>query len=244
MGSGKLKRTIGIGEYLDKTAIEKAKICAMTGGRTRNRLSIKTLTLNGFVVDADPFLLWFDTKRLRCINFQDNCIDAGFYLCLPMSRVTVRYPRDEHEKAMTVRRVDLKKELKVVELKGGKKIGEVPYRGPETLNEDIVGKSDKQAEKDLFAQRIGGLKLDSKEDTSVAKDDKKDAVVEVSHKEEYHESSESEEGADEDSLASHEDSHIYRHEMFVSTPAYHWFKKVLLIWTVNAYLGGNFYLLD
>ena len=217
MGTGNLNRSIGIGEYLDKTAIEKAKVCAMAVGRTLNRLSIKTLTLNGFVVDADPFLLWFDPKRLRCINFQDNCVDAGFYLCRPMKRVTVRYPQDVNEKAMTVRRVDLKKELKLVELKGGKKVGETAYRGRESLSENITGKGDSKNEKDLFAQRLGDMKLDSSVDTSTDKNDKMDTVVEVRQKEEFQDSSASDEGDDEDSLDGHEDSHVYHHEMFVST---------------------------
>ncbi|EYE94994.1 uncharacterized protein EURHEDRAFT_538313 [Aspergillus ruber CBS 135680] len=124
MGTGNLHRTIGIGEYLDKTSIEKAKVRAMATGRTLNRISIKTLTLNGFVVDADPILLWFDPKMLRCINFRDNCVDAGFYLCRPMRKVEVKFPTEIEEKAVTVRKVDVRKELKIVELRGGKKVSE------------------------------------------------------------------------------------------------------------------------
>lgn len=216
MGFGTLKRTIGVGEYLDKTAIEKAKVCAMANGRTLNRLSIKTLTLNGFVVDADPFLHWLDPKRLRCINFQDNCVDAGFYLCLPMKRVNVRYPLDINEKALTVRRVNVKKELKVVELRGGKKIGEAPYRGRETLEEDITGKGVKEdSEEDLLAHRIGDMTLDNRVSAPVGSNDKKDTVIQVRREDEIHDSTDSDEDVDDNvDRLDDQDAHVYRHEMF------------------------------
>ncbi|KKK21639.1 hypothetical protein ARAM_005243 [Aspergillus rambellii] len=132
-GSGTLDRKVGIGEYLDKMCMEKAKICALAVGRTRQRLSIRTLTLTGFVVDADPFLHWFDPKRLKCIDFKDNCVDAGFYLCLPMKKVKILFPKQIREAVSTARVVDLFSELKVVELKGGKKVAESPFRGWEGL---------------------------------------------------------------------------------------------------------------
>lgn len=216
MGSGTLKHSIGVGEYFDKTAIEKAKVCAMAIGRTLNRLSIKTLTLNGFIVDSDPFLLWFDPKRLRCINFQDNCVDAGFYLSVPMKRVNVRYPLDINEKALTVRRVDVQKELKVVQLKGGKKIGETPYRSKEAP-EDITGKeAKKNVNGNILAERIGNMTLDNRvSDPACSDGDRKDAVVQVRREKEIHDSSDSDEDVDDnvDSLNDY-DAHVYRHEMF------------------------------
>ncbi|OJJ96206.1 hypothetical protein ASPACDRAFT_81476, partial [Aspergillus aculeatus ATCC 16872] len=138
-GAGTLPRTIGEGEYLDKIALEKAKICAMVQGPTRNRLSIRTLTLTGFVVDADPFLLWFDATRLKCLNFKDYCLDAGLYLCEAMHRVSVLYPRllmvdEEGREAVVARRVNLRKELRVVQLRGGRKVGEMAYTGPGCLD--------------------------------------------------------------------------------------------------------------
>ncbi|GAB1211325.1 hypothetical protein ATERTT37_000438 [Aspergillus terreus] len=128
-GDGNLSPKIGVGEYLDKLAIEKAKVRAMAlGGRTRNRLSIRTLTLTGFVVDADAFLHWFDPARLRCIHFRNDCVDAGFYLSLPMKKVSILFPREIEEKFVAGRRVDLVSELKVVRLLNGKKVEEIPYR--------------------------------------------------------------------------------------------------------------------
>jgi hypothetical protein len=105
----------------------------MAMGRTLNRLSIKTLTLTGFVVDADPFIHWFDPKHLKCINFKDYCVDAGFYLPWPMRKVAIRYPRDVSKETVPVRRVEPLRDLKVIELKGGKKVGEMPFRGFESL---------------------------------------------------------------------------------------------------------------
>ncbi|RAK77067.1 uncharacterized protein BO72DRAFT_110213 [Aspergillus fijiensis CBS 313.89] len=141
-GAGALPRTIGEGEYLDKIALEKAKICAMVQGPTRNRLSIRTLTLTGFVVDADPFLLWFDATRLKCLHFKDYCVDAGFYLCEAMHRVSVLYPQlllvdEEGREAVVARRVNLRKELKVVQLRGGRKVGEMASTGPGCLDRKI-----------------------------------------------------------------------------------------------------------
>ncbi|KAF4266169.1 hypothetical protein KXV68_008835 [Aspergillus fumigatus] len=134
-GDGTLDPKIGAGEYLDKTAIEKAKVRAMVMGRTLNRLSIKTLTLTGFVVDADPFIHWFDPKHLKCINFKDFCVDAGFYLPWPMRKVAIHYPLDVSTEPVPARRIDPLRELKVIELKGGKKVGEMPFRGSESLKQ-------------------------------------------------------------------------------------------------------------
>lgn len=136
-GEGSLVRTVGIGEYLDKICLEKAKIRAMAMGSTQNRLSIRTLVLSGVVVDADPFLHWFDPNRLKCINFKENCVDAGFWLSHCMKKVSVLFPRQIDEPTVIGCRVNSLAELKVVELKCGKKIGEIPYRGPKSLEEDI-----------------------------------------------------------------------------------------------------------
>lgn len=163
MGTGNLHRTIGIGEYLDKTSIEKAKVRAMATGRTLNRLSIKTLTLNGFVVDADPILLWFDPKMLRCINFRDNCVDAGFYLCRPMRKVEVKFPT-EIEKAVTMRKVDVRKELKIVELRDGKKVSEALYSGRGSRGLSSGDGDDTQStESREIEQKMGDMTLDSSE---------------------------------------------------------------------------------
>lgn len=97
------------------------------GGRTRNRLTIRTLSLSGFVVDADPFLHWFDPTRLKCINFKNDCVDAGFYLSMPMKKVAILFPREVEQRLVIGRRVDLWSELKVVQLVGGRKVWEEKY---------------------------------------------------------------------------------------------------------------------
>lgn len=91
---GELSSDIGYGEFLDKQCIEKAKIRAMAMGRTSRRLSIRKITLSGFVVDADPFIQWFDPEKLRCIHFKGRCIDAGLWLPLSMKKVSVHFARN------------------------------------------------------------------------------------------------------------------------------------------------------
>jgi hypothetical protein len=110
----------------------------MAIGSTRNRLSIRTLILTGVVIDADPFLHWFDPDRLKCINFKDNCVDAGFWLSHCMRKVSVLFPKVIEEDAIVGRQVDLKSGgLKVIRIEGGKKVGEIWYRGKESLEEEI-----------------------------------------------------------------------------------------------------------
>ncbi|KAL3470786.1 hypothetical protein BJX99DRAFT_250918 [Aspergillus californicus] len=140
-GYGTLTPSVGSSAYLDKICLEKAKIRAMAVGSTRNRLSIRTLILSGVVVDADPFLHWFDPTRLKCINFKDDCVDAGFYLPHCMQRISVLFPREIHlpRACLRGRMIDLKPELKVVEIRGGKKVKEEAYQGRESLSEDTVG---------------------------------------------------------------------------------------------------------
>jgi hypothetical protein len=79
-GKGRLEeKRYGTGEYLDKRAIEQAKVRAMQMGYRQEHLSIVHLVLSGFVVDSGPFVLWFGEK-LRTIHFKRDCIDAGFWL--------------------------------------------------------------------------------------------------------------------------------------------------------------------
>lgn len=213
MGTGNLDRKIGLGAYLDKTSIEKAKVRAMATGRTLNRLSIKSLTLTGFVVDADPILLWFDPKRLRSIHFQDNCVDAGFYLCLPMRRrVVVRFPMEVGERVVSVRRVDLRGELRVVEIRGGRKVGEVVYSGDRTsLRARVCEDGKKGLERVSRTNSSSPRRSPSPKKTKDKDKDtvKKEAVVEIENVDEYEDSTDSEnETIDEEE--------IYQREMFVS----------------------------
>jgi hypothetical protein len=126
LGDGALHPDIGCGEYLDKHNIEKAKVLAMAMGRTSKRLSIKHLNLSGFVVDADPFLNWFDPEKLEIIKFKGQCVDAGFWLPQSMENVTVRYPRKSELEPVAVGMVsvDVQKELKVVNMQDGLDVGQ------------------------------------------------------------------------------------------------------------------------
>ncbi|SLM34749.1 hypothetical protein LPUS_03685 [Lasallia pustulata] len=83
-GRGQLHHTIGYGELLDSVAIGLAQKRAKRRGPVNGKLSIATLNLTSFVVDADPFVKWFDSRKLRGVNFDGFCIDAGFALPLEM----------------------------------------------------------------------------------------------------------------------------------------------------------------
>lgn len=210
MGTGNLDRKIGLGAYLDKTSIEKAKVRAMATGRTLNCLSIKTLTLTGFVVDADPILLWFDPRRLRSIHFQDNCVDAGFYLCLPMRRrVIVRFPTEVKERVVSVRRVDLRAELRVVEIRGGKEVGEGVYSEDRTsLREDGKG-LERVSRMNSNSPRRTPSPRKTKDKDKDKDTTKKETVVEIENVIEYEDSTDSEN-------ESMNEEEIYQREMFVS----------------------------
>lgn len=136
-GNGSLLEDLGEGEYFDNRAIEKAKLRAGAIGATVWQLTIVNLTLRGFVVDAFPFHLWFDPERLSKITFND-CVDAGF--CLPKTmtgRVTLEVPKvapKSAERAKTGVFVNLKEQLKLVQLKGGKKVAERLYHSKDNNN--------------------------------------------------------------------------------------------------------------
>src|ERR1700749_4759204 len=61
-------------------AMAIAKLNVAPVGRHPQYLSVVKLVLAGFVVDASPFVRWFDPNRLRQIYFKFGCIDAGFFL--------------------------------------------------------------------------------------------------------------------------------------------------------------------
>ncbi|KAJ5580297.1 uncharacterized protein N7459_006282 [Penicillium hispanicum] len=127
-GDGELHPDIGYGEYLDKYSMEMAKIRALAMGNTSRRLSIKKLTLSGFVVDADPFLQWFDPDKLRSIQFKGQCIDAGFWLPSSMKHVLVLFPRrlDLETVPVGIVNINMQKDVKVVELNNGKEMAKAP----------------------------------------------------------------------------------------------------------------------
>ncbi|QVM09732.1 hypothetical protein D8B26_004390 [Coccidioides posadasii str. Silveira] len=116
-GRGELKRRVGFGEYLDKHAIGNARETAAALGAVPDKLSVVKLTLMGFVVDSDPFFLWFNPHRLRSIDFKDHCVDAGFALPVRMSEhVIVSWPRDDNiPEAMWARQVR-PGEIKLIDL--------------------------------------------------------------------------------------------------------------------------------
>ncbi|KAJ5757238.1 uncharacterized protein N7511_007420 [Penicillium nucicola] len=128
-GTGELNPDIGYGEYLDKHAIEKAKIRAMAMGLSVKRLQIKTISFSGFVVDAGPFLHWFDPNNLRTIHFKAHCVDAGLWLPRNMRNVTIRLskPFDLEAVPMGMVKLNLLKDLKMITLQRGRKVSQVAF---------------------------------------------------------------------------------------------------------------------
>ncbi|KAJ5778732.1 hypothetical protein N7520_001978 [Penicillium odoratum] len=121
-GYGEINTNIGFGEYLDKRAIETAKVSALHMGHPSRRLSICKLTLSGFIVDADPIIQWFDPEKLRTIQFKGYCVDAGLWLPLSMRSVSIQVPKKIHLQAVPFGyvKVNLEKDLKALEIRGGK----------------------------------------------------------------------------------------------------------------------------
>ncbi|KAJ5572249.1 hypothetical protein N7535_005909, partial [Penicillium sp. DV-2018c] len=80
IGEGALARKYGEGEYLDKRSIEWAKVLVSREQRipVKQHLSVKVLTLSGFVLDGDAFAMWF--RDLEQVHFKKNCVDCGFWL--------------------------------------------------------------------------------------------------------------------------------------------------------------------
>ena len=88
-----MRYELGCGEYLDSITMGEAQKLAMEKGPVSELLTIRKLSLTGFVVDAHPFKRWFDPERLLEVNFKNDCIDAGFALSSPMrEKVRITFP--------------------------------------------------------------------------------------------------------------------------------------------------------
>ena len=76
------------------------------------------------MVDADPFLHWFDPKRLRKICFKRGCVDSGFWLSRGMRKAGVHYAMQTDLEPVPVGIVPLEweKDLKVGEFCGMDKL--------------------------------------------------------------------------------------------------------------------------
>ena len=86
-GEGMLHENYGFGEYLDVKAIKAAYKETIALGVNLRYLPIVNFVLAGFVVDACPFVRYFNPMRLRKIQFTRDCIDAGFVLPRGMSQL-------------------------------------------------------------------------------------------------------------------------------------------------------------
>ena len=125
----------------------------------------------------------------------------------------VRFPTEVKERVVSVRRVDLRAELRVVEIRRGRKVGEAVYSGNREGLRVPVGHW--EWKKDF--ERVGRMNFNTRRSPSPkktkdrSKDIVKEAVVEVQNVDEYEDSTDSE----NESL---DDEEIYQREMFVSIP--------------------------
>ena len=95
-GKGTLRYELGCGEYLDSITMGEARKMALEKGTVNELFTIRKLCLTGFVVDTYPFERHFDPERLQEIDFENDCIDAGFSLTSPMlERVTISFPKKD-----------------------------------------------------------------------------------------------------------------------------------------------------
>lgn len=124
MGHGQLHHEIGYGELLDSLAIGLAQRRAKKHGRVNDKLSIATLNLTNFVVDADPFVKWLDSGKLRGINFDGFCVDAGFALPLEMlNRVKVSIPNGAIPRVLMAKKY-MAESVKLITIRKGRKAGD------------------------------------------------------------------------------------------------------------------------
>lgn len=81
------------------------------------------LSLTGFVVDSGPFMHWFSPYRFRQIDFQDDCIDAGFHLPETLDMyVSMTWPPETKPPRMVRIEKVTKADVKIIKLQDGKRL--------------------------------------------------------------------------------------------------------------------------
>jgi hypothetical protein len=78
-GSGKVHFNNGYGEYLDIMCMMKAWR-ATHPDQPQCKMGLESLTLEGFVVDAQPFVKIFDERKFKKLEFVGLNMDAGLAL--------------------------------------------------------------------------------------------------------------------------------------------------------------------
>ncbi|KAH0557178.1 hypothetical protein GP486_005029 [Trichoglossum hirsutum] len=78
-GSGKIHFNSGYGEYLDIMCMMKAWR-AIHPDQPQRKMGLESLTLEGFIVDAQPFVKIFDESKFKRLEFVGLNMDAGLAL--------------------------------------------------------------------------------------------------------------------------------------------------------------------
>lgn len=142
---------------MDKLAILNGKEEGRKLGGMLHRLPVVNLSLSGFVVDADPFFMWFNPNRLQTIKFKGQCVDAGFALPVAMRHVTVTKPETAPGSWETAETVE-PQEFKLIELKHGEplvywdetEVGEELRKIKKHLAEEGEKKAEKKAKRGIW----------------------------------------------------------------------------------------------
>ena len=119
----------------------------------------------------------------------------------------MRFPTEVRERVVSVRRVDLRAELRVVEIRGGRKIG-VYSEDRTSLREDGKG-LERVSRMNSNSPRRSPSPRKTKDKDKDKDTTKKETVVEIENVDEYEDSTDSENG-------SMDEEEIYQREMFVS----------------------------
>lgn len=121
----------------------------------------------------------------------------------------MRFPTEVKERVVSVRRVDLRAELRVVEIRGGKEVGEGVYSEDRTsLREDGKG-LERVSRMNSNSPRRTPSPRKTKDKDKDKDTTKKETVVEIENVIEYEDSTDSEN-------ESMNEEEIYQREMFVS----------------------------
>jgi hypothetical protein len=121
-GSGTVHFNSGYGEYLDV-------MCMMKAWRTthpdqpQRKMGLESLTLEGFVVDAQPFMKILDEKKFKKLEFVGLNMDAGLAFKQEM-RVGMKVVVPSEDKQPQIRQMTTFPPIgraKLIALRGGKK---------------------------------------------------------------------------------------------------------------------------
>ncbi|KAH0543118.1 hypothetical protein FGG08_002544 [Glutinoglossum americanum] len=122
-GSGRVHFNSGYGEYLDIMCMMKAWRSVAGPDQPQPRMGLESLTLEGFIVDAQPFVKIFDERKFKKLEFVGLNMDAGLAL-KPAMMIGMKMIVPDENKQPQVRQMATfypAGSAKLITIKGGKK---------------------------------------------------------------------------------------------------------------------------